>query len=119
MGTIAISDYLSSRPAASTPLGDTDMLLVIQGGSVNQVASGDVGAGLVDLVLINPTINPTTLLPASGEIVYEKSDESATVCNFAVSVVGQTMCLELQNGLSAYGESIRVRLVGNNWYRIS
>jgi hypothetical protein len=118
MGTIPISDYLASRPEATTPVGATDRLLVMQGGAVKQIASGDVGAGLVEVVLINSAVTPTTTLPASGEIIYEKSDTGAGVCSFIVLIPGQTMCQELTNGLSGYGEVIRVKLIGSHWYKI-
>jgi hypothetical protein len=118
MATIPFSDYIASRPAATTPLDAADRVLIIQGGVVKQVASSDTG-NVVPSVLINATITPITPLPASGEIVYVKADDSLNVANFAVSVVGQTMCLELQGGLTVIGETIRVKLIGANWYRIS
>lgn len=119
MGTIAFSDYIASRPTATTPVSDTDRILILQGGIVKLVASADTGYPGASTVLIDATITPTTSLPESGEIVYVKSDDSADVAMFAVSVVGQTMCQELQNGLSVMGESIRVKLIGINWYKIA
>jgi len=117
MATISFAAYVASRPAATTPLDATDQILILQGGTVKLVASADTVG--VTTTLINGSLNPITLLPASGEIVYVKSDATSSVCNFAVSVVGQTMCQELENGLSIEGESIRVKLIGSNWYKIA
>lgn len=119
MGTIAFSDYIASRPTATTPVGVLDRIMILQDGVVKLVASADTGYTGPQVVLVNATTTPTTSLPASGEIVYIKSDDSANVANFAVSVVGQTMCAELINGLYVQGESIRVKLIGTNWYRIA
>ena len=117
MGTIKFSDYIASRPAANTPVGASDRLLILQDGAVKLVASDDTGRG-VETVLIDATLTPTTSLPASGEIVYKKSDDSATVCAFAVSVEGQIMCQELIDGLSVQGEVLRVKLIVDTWYKI-
>lgn len=119
MGTIPLSDYLASRPEATLPLASTDRLVVVQGGAVKQVAPSNVGAGLVPTTLINTTINAATVLPASGEIVYVKANAGGAVATFSVSVPGQTMCQELQNGLSGEGETIRVKLIGVHWYRLN
>lgn len=119
MGTIAFSAYIASRPTATTPVADEDRILILQDGVVKLVASADTGGGIVQTVLIDANTTPTTLLPASGEIIYVKSDDNADIAGFAVSVVGQTMCGELENGLSVYGESIRVKLIGTNWYKIA
>lgn len=118
MGTISFSAYISSRPAATTPMADADKILVIQDGVVKLIGSEDVGGGVVDTVLIDASTTPSTALPASGEIVYVKSDATADIAGFAVSVVGQTMCQELTNGLANTGESIRVKLIGTHWYKI-
>jgi len=118
MGSIAFSDYISSRPAATTPVDSADTLIVLQGGVVKLVASDDVGM-VIPSTLIDASLSPVTLLPASGEIVYEKTDASDDVAGFAVSVLGQTMCQELQNGLAGQFESIRVKLIGTNWYKIA
>jgi hypothetical protein len=115
---ITLSNYIASRPAATTPLADDDRLLVLQSGSVKLVASGDTGGGAIETALINAAATPSTILPASGEIVYKKSDDSETVANFVVYTVGQTMCQELQDGLQAVGDFIRVKLIGNHWYKI-
>lgn len=116
MGTIAFSDYIASRPAATTPTGTADRLLILQGGEVRRIAPVETGY-IVPTVLINGSVTPVTNLPTSGEIVYVKSDDTASICGFAVSVLGQTMCQELINGLSVLGESIRVKLVGTKWYK--
>jgi hypothetical protein len=118
MGTIPLSDYLASRPTATTPLDDADRLMVMQGGTLKQVASDNVGAALITPTLINSTITPITLLPADGEAIYIKSNEGGAVAGFDVSVAGQTMCQELQNGLAGLNESIRVKLIGVHWYRV-
>jgi len=118
MATIAFADYIASRPTALTPVGTSDRILILQDGLVKLVASGNVG-NAITTVLIDASATPTTLLPASGEIVYVKSDATASVAGFAVSVVGQILCQELINGLSNTGESIRVKLIGDQWYKIT
>lgn len=119
MGTISFAAYIASRPTATTPVGDTDRILILQDGVVKLVASEDTGRQGIETVLIDAGITPNTVLPESGEIVYVKSDNSADVCGFTPALVGQTMCQELQNGLAVQGESLRVKLIGTNWYRIA
>lgn len=116
MGFMAFSDYIASRSEATVPVGTSDRIMILQDGVVKLVASADTGQAGVSTVLIDATITPVTTLPASGEIVYVKSDASATVANFQVLVVGQTMCQALQNGLEGEGSHIRVKLIGSNWY---
>lgn len=119
MGQIAFSDYIASRPTATTPVGVLDRIMILQGGVVKLVASDNTGGAIVPSVLIDATLVPITSLPAGGEIVYVKSDTSAIAANFAVSVVGQIMCQELINGIEVQGATIRVKLIGNKWYNIS
>lgn len=116
MGTIAFSDYISSRPAAVTPLDDADRIIVVQGGTVKQVPSSDTG-NTVETIQIDATITPITSLPASGEVVYRKSDDSATPADFDVSVVGQSIDVSIQP-LEGQGNTIRVKLIGTTWYKI-
>lgn len=118
MGVIPFSDYIASRPQATTPVGAADRVLLLQDGVVKLAASSDTGYA-VETILIDAGLTPLTALPASGEVVYKKSDDTADVCAFEVSVEGQTMCQELQNGLSVFNESIRVKLIGTHWYKIS
>lgn len=118
MATVTFSDYITSRPTATNPLTSTDQILVLQGGSIKIVSSLNAGYEAVNTVLINASTTPMTTLPNSGEIVYQKSDSSSDIAYFQVGVVGQTMCQELQNGLSGEGESIRVKLIGTKWYNI-
>lgn len=119
MGFLAFSEYIASRPASTLPVGTADRIMILQDGVVKLVASADTGQAGVSTILIDAEITPVTSLPASGEIVYVKSDASETVANFQVSVVGQTMCQELIDGLSGQGTSIRVKLIGVNWYKIA
>lgn len=119
MGTIPFSTYIASRPSATLPVADADRLLVLQGGAIKLVASGDTGEGGIDTILINAVVTPITVLPSTGEIVYVKSDDSVTVAGFEVALGGQTMCQELINGLSTQGETIRVKLIGTQWYKIA
>lgn len=116
-GTISFSDYIALRPEA-TPITGADKLLVTQDGEVKLTGSTTVGGGIVETVLIDASTTPVTALPLSGEIVYVKSDDTADVAGFSISVLGHTMCQELQNGLANTGESIRVKLIGVHWYKI-
>jgi len=118
MGTIPFSAYIASRPAASTPLASTDRLLVLQDGVVKMVASSDTGGyNSTPVVLIDASITPVTLLPSDGEVVYSKTDETVNIANFDVSVVGQTMCQDLINGLDVKDIPLRVKLIGVHWYK--
>ena len=119
MATITFSDYIASRPTATTPVGSSDRILILQDGVVKLVASENTGYQGAEAVLINASATPITILPASGEVIYKKIDSSVDVATFNVSVVGQTMCQELQNGLSTEGETLRVKLIGTKWYKIA
>ena len=119
MATITFSDYIASRPVATTPVGSSDKILMLQDGVVKLAASEDTGYQGAETVLINASATPVTILPASGEVVYKKIDTSVDVATFNVSVVGHTMCQELQNGLAIEGETLRVKLIGTKWYKIA
>jgi len=118
MAIVTFSDYISSRPTATSPLDSADQIMVLQDGAVKVISSINAGYEAIDTVLINASTTPMTTLPNSGEVVYQKSDSSSAVAYFQVGVVGQTMCQELQDGLSGEGESIRVKLIGTKWYNI-
>ncbi len=113
-GTIPFSSYLASLPTASAPMGANDTFPVLQGGAVKNLNSQNVAP----TVLVDATSTPNIVLPVSGEITYIKTDASNTPVGFQPTVIGQTMCLELQNGLANQNESIRVKLIGENWYKV-